>query len=72
MSGNPEQQINEIVDGLVLLEGALLPILHAVQDKLGYIPSSSVPILARRLNLSRVEVHGVIIFLEFLLRVEEA
>jgi formate dehydrogenase subunit gamma len=62
MSDSLEQKINEIVDGLCLLEGALLPILHAVQDKLGYIPSSSVPILSRRLNLSRAEIHGVISF----------
>jgi formate dehydrogenase subunit gamma len=62
MSDSLEQRINEIVDGLCLLEGALLPILHAVQDKLGYIPSSSVPILSQRLNLSRAEIHGVISF----------
>jgi formate dehydrogenase subunit gamma len=62
MSNSLEQKINEIVDGLCLLEGALLPILHAVQNELGYIPSSSVPILSRRLNLSRAEIHGVISF----------
>jgi len=62
MSDSFSQQIEEIVDGLILLEGALLPILHAVQTSLGYIPSDSVPILARRLNLSRAEVHGVISF----------
>jgi formate dehydrogenase subunit gamma len=62
MNNSLEQKINEIVDDLSLLEGALLPILHAVQDKLGYIPSSSVPILSRRLNLSRAEIHGVISF----------
>ena len=62
MSDNLEQKINEVVDDLCLLEGALLPILHAIQDKLGYIPASSVPILSRRLNLSRAEIHGVISF----------
>jgi formate dehydrogenase subunit gamma len=62
MSDSLEQKINEIVDDLCLLEGALLPILHAVQDKLGFIPSSSVPLLSRRLNLSRAEIHGVISF----------
>ncbi|MOA00927.1 NADP-reducing hydrogenase subunit HndA [compost metagenome] len=40
--------------------GALLPILHAVQDQLGYIPSDAVPRIAEALNLSRAEVHGVI------------
>ncbi len=40
--------------------GALLPILHDVQDALGYIPPEAVPIIAKGLNLSRAEVHGVI------------
>ena len=40
--------------------GALLPILHDVQDALGYIPADAVPLIAKGLNLSRAEVHGVI------------
>ncbi|WP_424194598.1 formate dehydrogenase subunit gamma [Ampullimonas aquatilis] len=42
--------------------GALLPMLHAIQDKLGYIPAVTVPVIAAGLNLSRAEVHGVITF----------
>ena len=42
--------------------GALLPILHDVQDQLHYIPAAAVPIIAGALNLSRAEVHGVISF----------
>lgn len=42
--------------------GALLPILHAIQDRLGYVPPRSVPVIARALNLSRAEVHGVVTF----------
>jgi len=40
--------------------GALLPILHAVQEALGHIPPDAVPDIADALNLSRAEVHGVI------------
>jgi len=40
--------------------GALLPLLHGVQDALGYIPADSVEVIAQALNLSRAEVHGVI------------
>ena len=40
--------------------GALLPVLHAVQDELGHIPADSVPLIAAALNLSRAEVHGVV------------
>jgi formate dehydrogenase subunit gamma len=42
--------------------GALLPVLHAIQDAIGYIPEGSVEEIARALNLSRAEVHGVISF----------
>lgn len=41
---------------------ALLPILHAVQDQLGYIPPAQVGSIAKALNLSRAEVHGVITY----------
>lgn len=42
--------------------GALLPVLHAIQDTMGYIPAEAVPLVAAALNLSRAEVHGVITF----------
>ena len=42
--------------------GALLPLLHAVQDALGHVPDDAVPMIARALNLSRAEVHGVITY----------
>lgn len=42
------------------MPGALLPILHAVQDTLGCVPEDAVPLIARALNLSRAEVHGVV------------
>jgi formate dehydrogenase subunit gamma len=42
--------------------GALLPILHAVQEALGYIPPEAIPVLADELNLSRADVHGVVSF----------
>jgi formate dehydrogenase subunit gamma len=42
--------------------GALLPILHGVQDALGCVPADVVPEIAFALNLSRAEVHGVITY----------
>ena len=44
------------------LPGALLPILHALQEEFGYIHPEAVPLIANALNLSRAEVHGVISF----------
>jgi formate dehydrogenase subunit gamma len=40
----------------------LLPILHDVQDVLGYIPSGAIAEIARAVNLSRAEVHGVVTY----------
>jgi formate dehydrogenase subunit gamma len=45
--------------------GPLLPILHAVQEEIGYIPPQAVPRIAEGLNLSRAEVHGVISFYHY-------
>ena len=42
--------------------GALLPILHDIQDTLAYVPGHAVPEIAVALNLSRAEVHGVITY----------
>lgn len=42
--------------------GALLPILHGIQQTLGYVPPESVVAIAKSLNLSRAEVHGVVTF----------
>ena len=42
--------------------GALLPILHEIQDTFGHVPADAVPLIARELNLSRAEVHGVITY----------
>ena len=43
-------------------EGALLPLLHAVQDHFGCVPDTAVEQIAGALNLSAAEVHGVISF----------
>ncbi|MDE2383064.1 MAG: NAD(P)H-dependent oxidoreductase subunit E [Alphaproteobacteria bacterium] len=40
----------------------LLEILHDVQGKLGHVPQEVLPIIAKALNLSRAEVHGVVTF----------
>lgn len=40
----------------------LLPLLHALQDRLGHVPPGLVQPIAQHFNLSRAEVHGVISF----------
>jgi formate dehydrogenase subunit gamma len=41
---------------------ALIPLLHAVQHRLGHVPPEAIRLLADALNLSRAEVHGVASF----------
>jgi len=43
-------------------EGPMLPILHDVQAEYGYIPQEAMPVIAKRMNVSRAEVHGVVSF----------
>ncbi|MBN6040526.1 formate dehydrogenase subunit gamma [Amycolatopsis sp. 195334CR] len=42
--------------------GALLPILHGLQAEFGYVDQALLPLVAKELNLSRADVHGVVSF----------
>jgi formate dehydrogenase subunit gamma len=55
-------KVRAAIDAHRDLPGGLMPILHAVQDTVGYVPEDAVPLIAHELNLSRAEVHGVISF----------
>ncbi len=57
-----EERTVEIVAEHSVLEGPLMPILHAVQHAFGFVPEDAIPVIARELNLSRAEVHGVVTF----------
>ena len=55
-------QIRQLAQAQAATPGALLPILHAVQERFGYLPPATAAAVAGVLNLSRAEVHGVITF----------
>jgi formate dehydrogenase subunit gamma len=57
-----EKAVTDIVAKYAGQLGSLMPILHAIQERFDYVPEAVVPLLARQLNLSRAEVHGVIHF----------
>jgi formate dehydrogenase subunit gamma len=59
------ERVSGIIAELKTKPGALLPILHAIQEVLGYVPGECVPLIATELNLSRAEVHGVISFYHY-------
>ena len=42
--------------------GALMPILHELQDLFGHIDPRAIELVAEELNLSKAEVYGVVTF----------
>lgn len=62
----PDPQAAMAVDEAIALHaarpGGLLPLLHEIQDRIGYVPSGAVPQIAKAMHLSIAEVHGVITF----------
>src|SRR5262249_27589625 len=69
--GRPERSMGDTADleemralarARAGMPGALLPVLHAIQERFGHVPGSAVAIVADVLNLSRADVHGVISF----------
>ena len=57
-----QHTVRRVLDAKRDMPGALLPILHAIQDELGHVPAHAVAEIAEALNLSRAEVHGVITY----------
>ena len=54
--------VNSLLERHKRAPGALLPILHEIQEGIGYIPDAAIPEIAHALNLSQAEVRGVISF----------
>ncbi len=56
------EKVRQLADTHAAEAGGLLPLLHDVQRHFGYVPDAAVPVIAKAMNLSRAEVHGVITF----------
>jgi formate dehydrogenase subunit gamma len=54
--------IDEVLSRHPARQDALLPVLQAVRERLGYIPRAALQVIADALNLSRAEVFGVVSF----------
>jgi formate dehydrogenase subunit gamma len=55
-------RIAELIEAHRHQAGALLPMLHAIQHEIGFIPNDAIAPIAKALNLSKAEVFGVISF----------
>ncbi len=52
----------EVAESCLVLEGGLLPALHALQATFGFVPNPAIALLAELFNISRAEVFGVVTF----------
>jgi len=68
MSDTVDPAGDDLADAGALIEahrsmpGAMLPLLHAIQGRLGWMPARLVPEIAEALGRSRAEVQGVLDF----------
>jgi formate dehydrogenase subunit gamma len=62
MAEDTAEAIASCIEEYREVPGGLLPLLHAIQENVGFVPADSVPSIAKALHLSRAEVHGVISF----------
>lgn len=62
LGDSPTHALQKALDLHAHKEGNLLPILHSIQDQLGYIPADLIPELSQAIQRSRAEIHGVISF----------
>ncbi|MCH8533118.1 MAG: formate dehydrogenase subunit gamma [Natronospirillum sp.] len=61
-NGPSPEAIADLIEPLAELPGAMLPVLHAIQDTCGYVPKTAIGVIAKRLQVTKAEVHGVISF----------
>lgn len=57
-----EDRLAAILANRATVAGGLLPILHEVQHAFGCVDAAAEAAIAKVLNLSRAEVHGVVSF----------
>jgi len=55
-------KIDDIIEGFQGKRGSLIPVLQAAQELVGYLPPAVQRHVARGLNISSSEVHGVVSF----------
>ena len=53
---------NSILDKYETMQGALMPVLQAIQEAYGYIPEPCVQLAAERLNVYPSQIYGVLTF----------
>ena len=58
------QLIRKIVEDNMHLNGALLPILHEINNSFGFVSNQAIGIISEVLNITKAEIDGVVSFYE--------
>jgi formate dehydrogenase iron-sulfur subunit len=61
-SSSSTESIPDLIHRFSLVPGGLLPALHAIQHRLGFVDRNLIPALAEAFNQSVAEIHGVITY----------
>jgi formate dehydrogenase subunit gamma len=57
-----EAEAKTLIDARRNEKGAMLPILHDLMERFGYIDDAAIPLIADALNVSKAETVGVVAF----------
>jgi formate dehydrogenase subunit gamma len=57
-----EVEARALIEAQRVEPGAMLPILHELQERFGYIDAAAIPMIADALNVSKAETLGVVSF----------
>ena len=58
-------KITEVIEQFRNMKGALIPVLHEVQDTYGYLPKEVLEFVSEQLDLPMTEIYGVATFYSF-------
>ncbi len=59
------ERVRESARRLKSLRGALIPVLHDVQDLYGYLPEEALSVVSEELQISMADIYGVATFYSF-------
>lgn len=63
--GERLEQVQEAIDQFRLLPGALIPVMHEIQDIFGYLPEEALQLVSKELEIPMAEIYGVATFYSF-------
>lgn len=60
-----KEEVLEIIKDHKGKKGALIPVLHGIQNKHGYLPEEALHVVSEELNVPMTEIYGVATFYSF-------